>query len=147
MKKTIMLFALIIGTMLALSSCGKKGCTDAVATNYCEKCKKDDGSCTYKGAVQFWYKKATSDSLIADGSTSLTFYVDGAVIGSYAATVYFTGDPACGQASVVRSEKDLGTSKSKTSTYSVKDQTGFEVWSGSVTYDGTKSCTSYELTN
>lgn len=32
---------------LSFNSCNKKGCTDALASNYNEKSKKDDGTCTY----------------------------------------------------------------------------------------------------
>ena len=119
---------------------------DKDSKNYNAAAEEDDGSCAYTGSIHFWYGKATSDSLIANGITSLTFYVDGAIIGSYASSVYFTGDPACGQSSVVTSTKELGNVKTKTSTYIVKDDSGAQLWTGSVTYDATKSCTSYEMT-
>lgn len=40
---------LLLGAALSITavSCKKEGCTDATATNYDEKAKKDDGSCTY----------------------------------------------------------------------------------------------------
>lgn len=33
--------------MLSFNSCNRKGCTDSIASNYNEKSKKDDGTCTY----------------------------------------------------------------------------------------------------
>src|SRR5690606_6748235 len=33
--------------LLTFTACKKEGCTDATATNYNEKAKKDDGSCLY----------------------------------------------------------------------------------------------------
>ncbi|MFT5822662.1 MAG: hypothetical protein ACI8ZM_003918 [Crocinitomix sp.] len=41
-------FLLILIAATAVVSCKKKGCTDESATNYSEKAKKDDGSCTYQ---------------------------------------------------------------------------------------------------
>lgn len=38
---------LIGGVSATATSCKKKGCTDSTATNYDDKAKKDDGSCTY----------------------------------------------------------------------------------------------------
>jgi len=147
-KKAAYSLAAMCLAVILFTACGKKGCTDAYATNYCDECKKDDGSCTYKATVQFWYDKATADDLINNvNSTSLTYYVDGVIIGSSAASVYFTGEPSCSQNGVVGVTKDLGKLKTKTSTYKVVDNNDETLWEGSVTFDATKSCTSIQLTN
>jgi hypothetical protein len=146
-KRNLILFTTTLFVVLVtLSSCGKKGCTDSNATNYCDECKKDDGSCTYKASVQFWYNQTSSQGLQADGSTSLTYYVDGSIIGSSATSVYFNSDPNCTQNGVVRVSKDLGKEKSKSATYKVVDDFGDIIWEGTVTFDATKSCTSIQLT-
>ena len=146
-KLNFVLIAVVLTSAIAFTtSCSKKkGCTDSTSTNYDADAKDDNGSCTYEGSVQFWYNKATSESLVADGSTSLIIYVDGAVVGSYATSVYFTGDPDCGQSNVVTSTKNLGNVKTKTLPYIVKDDLGDEIWSGNVTYDATKTCFSLQL--
>jgi hypothetical protein len=36
---------------IIFSSCGKKGCTDLLATNYSSESKKDDGSCEYSSPI------------------------------------------------------------------------------------------------
>lgn len=140
---------LLIGVILSTTTfvgCKKEGCTDINATNYDSEAKDDDGSCRFEGSVQFWYNQATSENLLDDGSASLTFSVDGEVIGSYAASVFFASNPSCGQASVVRTTKDLGSAKTKTSTYRVVDDFGDEIWTGNVTFDAADECLSIELT-
>lgn len=49
MKRNLKLGLILSAACLTLTmvSCKKKGCTDEKATNYDEKAKKDDGSCTY----------------------------------------------------------------------------------------------------
>ena len=143
--KNLFLGVLVLSTTTFVS-CKKEGCTDKDSGNYDSEAKDDDGSCRYEGSVQFWYNQATSDSLLDNGSASLTFSVDGVVIGSYAANVFFNGDPSCGQASVVRTTKDLGSSKTKSSTYRVVDDFGDEIWSGNVTFDAANECLSIQLT-
>jgi hypothetical protein len=148
-KRNLILFTTTLFVVLVtLSSCGKKGCTDSNATNYCDECKKDDGSCTYKATIQFWHNQSTANNLINDTppSTSLKYYVDGSLIGSAAASVYYTGDPNCTQNGVVRVTKDLGKDKTKSATYKVVDDLGITIWEGNVTFDATKSCTSIQLT-
>lgn len=128
------------------NSCKKEGCTDIYATNYDSAAKTNDGSCQYEGTVQFWYNQSTSQNLIDDGSTSLTISVDGNVIGSYATSVYFSGEPSCGQASIVRTVKNLGSSKTKAATYRVIDDFGDEIWAGNFTFDAANECYSIKLT-
>lgn len=148
MKKiSFILMALVISAFAIMSSsCAKeKGCMDPDSINYNPDAEEDDGSCEYQATIQFWYDKATSEALLDEDVSSLTIYVDNEIIGSYAASVYFTSDPDCDEQSVVRSTKNLGKSKTKTSTYKVVDDYGVELWSGTVTYDASKSCTSIQL--
>jgi hypothetical protein len=127
MKRTssILFVALILATLGILFSCSK-----------------DEEN--LKGSVVFWYGKVTADSLIADGAASLSIYVDGKVVGSYATNVYFTSDPDCGQHSTVTVEKELGDKSSITLPYNVKDNTGFEYWNGNVEFEA-NTCNSVEL--
>ena len=150
MKKTKIKFlflAMLIGSMTILTtSCAKeKGCTDPDSINYNADAEEDDGSCEYVGRVVFWYNEATADSLLEDGAISLTYYVDGTLVGSSAASVYWTGAPECGQEGSVTITKNLGNAKNKTFTYSVKDQDDFEYWSGTVDFKA-NTCIATELT-
>jgi len=137
-----MLF-LISGTV-TLSSCRKEGCTDKTAKNYNEKAKKDDGTCAFEGSVVFWYDQSVANFLDGDGATTLYFYLDGQLVGSQGALMYWTSAPTCGQNSSITVTKDLGTVKSKTYTYKVIDQTGFEYWSGSLSVDA-NTCLKQQL--
>jgi hypothetical protein len=49
MRKSF-LFLVIIAAV-GITSCKKKGCTDATAVNYSESAKKDDGSCAFKPII------------------------------------------------------------------------------------------------
>ena len=46
MKKTILFFA--VASLVAVTSCKKKGCTDPTAINYNSEAEKDDGTCEYE---------------------------------------------------------------------------------------------------
>ena len=145
MKKVIYTIAIAAFATVLISSCAKPGCTDKNATNYNASAKKDDGTCNYEGSVVFWYGKTSADELILDGSTALTYYVDGILVGSSAASVYWTGAPECGQAQSITSKKDLGIVKTKTHTYSIKDQAGDIIWAGTQTWTA-NTCLKLELT-
>lgn len=144
MKKVI-LGLLILGTT-AMTSCKKEGCTDPGSTTYNADAKKDDGTCNYQGEAVFWYGQSASDFLVNDGATTLTFYVDGDIVGSTATSVYWTSGPDCGANASITVAKDLGGVKTQSYSYSVKDQTGFEYWSGTLNFNA-NTCFTIELTN
>jgi len=117
--------------VLAFTGCKREGCTDRDSAAYDPDAKNDDGSCQYQGEIVFWYDQATADYLTnICVSTSLTYYVDGQVVGSSAASVFFTGAPNCGQNSTITVTKDLGSVKSKSFSFSIKDDIGDELWNG-----------------
>jgi hypothetical protein len=149
MKKvvTLIISLSLLGGLAVISSCKKekvKGCMDKDSKNYNSIAEEDDGSCAYEGSIVFWYNKATSDTLSAYGATAFTYYVDGKVVGSSAAAVYWSGAPNCNQSSSITVNKDLGGVKNKTYTYSVKDQLGIEYWTGTANFTA-NTCTAIQL--
>ncbi len=150
MKKVISLLiclSFVLGSGVT-SSCKKehkiKGCTDKDSKNYDPSAQVDDGSCLYEGAVVFWYDAAASAGLIADSAISLTFYLDGEIVGSAATSVYWAAAPDCGQNGSITAVEELGSDKSLSYTLSVKDQTGWEYWNTDVTVDA-NTCTQFQL--
>ena len=140
--KSILFFSLCC---IVLAGCSVDGCTDANATNYDPAADNFDGSCEYEGEVVFWYGEATSQALLAIYSNSLSFYVDGQIQGSTAASQYWTAAPDCGQNGSVTITKDLGNSTALASTYEVIDDYGDLWWSGVINFEA-NTCTSIELT-
>jgi hypothetical protein len=82
--------------------------------------------------------------LYNDFSESLTFYVDGNIVGSTAVTQYWNGAPSCGANASITVEKDLGLVKSKSYNYQVIDDWGDVIWEGNVTLDA-NSCFQLQL--
>ena len=63
---------------------------DKDSYTYDSAAQQDDGSCLFEGQIVFWYSQAASAGLIADGATALTFYLNSQIVGSSAASVYWT---------------------------------------------------------
>ena len=142
MKKIIKLM-MSVAVAVVLMSCAKEGCIDGNAENFCVECKKDDGTCTFKGEHVFWYNKEVYDLAIDEEVEKLIFKVDGKEVGSQKPT-QFSSEPKCGDANAINVSMDLGAEKSKSYSYSITDETGYEIWSGSLLFEA-NTCTAFEL--
>ena len=147
--KNLLIIAFMIIGAISISSCAKKtGCTDANATNFDSDAKKDDGSCTYKGQLIFWWKKPFSDTANAHGATTAQVTVDGAFQGTLNfGTQFWNSSPSCGASATITVDKDFGSAKTKS--VSIKYDLTFD----NIPISHTESkplnvgCNSYELTN
>ncbi|MFY0685970.1 MAG: hypothetical protein JXQ90_02335 [Cyclobacteriaceae bacterium] len=150
MKKSIYYInTLALAILVSLASCGDPevfGCMDPDSDNFDGLANMDDGSCAFSGQVVFWYGEAASQFLVDDEAISLTYYVDGEIVGSGAADVYWNSSvaPDCGEQGTVTVSKDLGSAKSLTLPFYVEDQTGHQYYSGNVTFDA-NTCLALEL--
>ena len=131
-------------TMFTTSCSKEQGCTDPDSKNYSETAEEDDGSCAYEGKAVFWYDEEVATLLVDDDAVSLTYYVDGKIVGSSSANIYWVSAPDCGQDGSVTVTKDLGNVKTQSYSYSVKDQTDYEYWSGTLNFNA-NTCTAVEL--
>ena len=146
MKKIKSLLLIVCSALLAttIASCAKEVCTDPDSVNFDPKAKKSDGNCRFEGSYVIWYNRATSEELRNDNATSLLYYVDGKLVGSTSTSVFWSKAPDCGNMGSVTIKLDLGSRKYKLVDYSVKDQSGFEYWSGTLDFEA-NTCTSVEL--
>jgi hypothetical protein len=143
--KKLNLFIITLFSLAILTACSKEmGCTDIDSVDYDSLAEEDDGSCTYEGNAVLWYNQAAATGLVNDGATSLTYYVDGQIVGSSAASVYWTSSPDCSQNGSVTITENLGNVKTQAYTYSVRDQTGFEYWNGIINFNA-NTCLKLQL--
>lgn len=139
-------FVALLAMIVTLTSCKKEeGCTDPNSTSFNPDAEEDNGSCTYEGEAVFWYGANTSQELIDYNSNSLTFYVDGVVVGSTSSSVFWTSAPNCGDNASITVTENLGNVKSRSLIYSVEDQDGYELWSDIVNFEA-NTCQAIELT-
>ena len=143
-KKLLSLSAIFV-LCFAFTSCKKEeGCTDKNATNYSVDAEEDDGTCTFDGSGLIWYDQTVSTLLVSNGISSLAFYIDGILVGSTAASVYWTSQPTCGDNGSITFDKSLGLVKSKSFSYQVTDDQGVTIWSGNINIDA-NSCSRLQL--
>ncbi len=103
-------------------------------------CKKED----YQGDAVFWYGKNTSEKLIENGISNLTFYLDNEIIGSTAANVYWVEKPYCGDNASISTTKELGSVKTQAYSYEIKSDNGNVIWEGIININA-DGCSSVEL--
>ena len=120
MKKiTIFIFAAIIS--LSLSSCKKE----------------------YTSEFSFWNNKATSEKLVADGVTQLSFYLGNNLEGTRNVNEFFEGEPSCKSSETFKIF--VVSEETKTYDFTVEDQDGYLVWKGTLS-NGTGGCLITEIT-
>ncbi len=138
MKKALITAAL---TALIVTSCGKKGCTDAFADNPTPGAKRDDGSCTYTGKLTFWYSQ---DEYLADilpgGHDTLEYFIEDVSFGTFPADNSWTDAtaPDCASIGVFQiSTLDMGEQALKLHNWDVRDaEDGTVLYTGSDVFTG-----------
>ena len=122
--KPILFITLAIAS-LSFSSCKKtiQGCTDQNAENYSFEANEDVGTCSYRGSAVFYHDAQTSQNLIDAGVTNVKLYVDGNFMDFMSPFVYFSFVPSCEHPdAMLMSNYGIGNVKSKSFTYTIRDQ-------------------------
>jgi len=137
MKKTALFLCLAISA-LTLTNCAKKGCTDSDGENFCSDCKKDDGSCTYKGSYVIW------TSGLQTGE-SINVKLNGTLQGNIG--VNFSAAPACGTNGALTINEELGKNKAQSFSFHAEvDSAGTitHTWDGTLNFVANK-CVALQL--
>lgn len=121
-----------LGLLFMFSSCDKEGCTIPEASNYSEKAKTDDGSCVYNGNILLWYNQETKNILDLHNISTLTYTIDGVVIGTFDTDKVFEWAPECEAEGSIGRTIVYTTTETQSITYSVVDNNGTERFSGSI---------------
>jgi hypothetical protein len=117
--KTVIKFTLLAVTMASI----------LFAFNGCSKADPADKV----GKMIFWQSQSNAQELGNFGITSLTFTVNGNIVGSMAANVYFNAVPSCGNTGGVNANINLGQSSSKSVLWKATDQDGDLVYEETAT--------------
>lgn len=133
MNKFAFTLTLLFSTIL-ITSCKHKACTKPDAINYDSNAEKDDGSCQFQSQVVFWYGQNISDSLIAAGTNSLTYYVNDVSLGSASTTKYWDVEPECELSTTLKFDVEMNNNEKSLYIYEVLNQSGNVVWSGTVNF-------------
>lgn len=128
---------LFLSIFTVLISCKREGCTNDQATNYDEKAKVDDNSCSFLGTASFWLNESVSTVLTDSyGVTELNIYVNNAYSGQINPNNWTTG-PDCGGV-------DLTTSIGWTDTESFSFSWSANDQGGNPQITGVATCTPNE---
>ena len=145
--KSILYLTLAI-VALSLSSCNKtvQGCTDENAENYNFEANEDVGTCSFRGSAVFYHNSQTSQNLINAGVTSVKLYVDGNFMDLMSPNVGFPFVPSCDHPdAMLMSNYGIGSIKSKSFVYSIRDQNQVVLASGTFEITGNQ-CNAIEYT-
>lgn len=157
MKTTIFYSTLALISAIFLNSCTKKeGCTEPNATNYCEDCKKNDGSCIYQGSVIFWWKQDFATYVTSTGSIKMEVYLNEKYAGNTylykngGELKYWAAAPACSNSDALTISKLYNNSKTQTMQVKFKflcpAGSCLAAKTGEVTFSA-NTCTPYEIKN
>jgi hypothetical protein len=117
MKSTLLL--LIAPVLLFVSGCKK------------EDPPKPDAA----GSIVFWQTKTTSQTNLANGSTTYYFYIDGVYKSSRAVSEYWTSVPNCENQQAFKYSVMLKDGGSKTILVEIKDQDNDVLYNFATTLD------------
>ncbi len=147
MRKLVRTLFILLAACITLfvSSCRKKGCTDADASNYSTSAKKDDGTCRYEGSNVFWVSDTSAQRMLSDTIQSLTIYFDGDIVGTIDNTGQnFSVAPSCGESNAVTVKRDLFSAPTKAFSFRVLGDRSIKRFAGVVTMNG-NTCENFEL--
>lgn len=128
-------FTIVSMFLIAFSSCKKKGCTNPIATNYEEKAKKEDGSCTYEGYNVLWFNQESAGNLLSDGVYDIYYYVNGTLVDSSYVTNTHETSPNCGEEYAVTITESLASQTKGNASFYALDQDGYQLWNGSLNFE------------
>jgi hypothetical protein len=111
-----------------ISSCGKKGCTDKVATNFDSKARKENNTCDYNAEAVLWFSQTTSEEYKRRGIQQLEVYLNNVLTATIPTSTFFSSAPDCETAGAGIIEKSLGAAKSQNYRFIAKDPFGFIIY-------------------